>query len=135
LKGYESVIRVHINPLLGKTRLDRLTPQQVQALVNRKLEDGLAPKSVHSILALLRNALRQAERWELVSRNVASLVDPPRIERTEIQPLSLAEARIMLDAAKTDRLGALYSVALAMGLRQGEALGLRWQDVDLEQAR
>jgi hypothetical protein len=59
-------------------------------------------------------------------------VDPPRIERTEIQPLSLAEARIMLDTAKSDRLGPLYSVALAIGLRQGEALGLRWQDVDLE---
>jgi integrase len=88
------------------------------------LDDGLAPKTVLSILALLRNALRQAEQWGLVSRNVASLVDPPRSERTEIQPLSLAEAGIRLDAAKTDRLGALYSVTLAMGLRQGEALGL-----------
>jgi integrase len=127
LKGYESVIKVHINPMLGKSRLDRLSPQQVQAFVNRKLRDGLAPKTVLGILGVLRNALRLAERWSLVSRNVAALVDPPRIERTEIQPLTLAEARTMLEAARSDRLGALYSVALSMGLRQGEALGLRWQ--------
>ena len=74
----------------------------------------------------------QANRWGLVARNVAKLVDPPRQVRHEIQPLSVDEARVLLDAAQTDRLGALYSVALAMGLRQGEALGLRWRDVDLD---
>src|SRR5207237_5791992 len=122
---------VHINPFLGKTRLDRLTPQQVQALVNRKLQDGLAPKTVLGILGVLRNALRQAERWSLVSRNVAALVDPPRIERTETQPLSVVEARTMLEAANSDRLGALYSVALSMRLGQGQELGLRWQGAGL----
>lgn len=76
LKGYESVIQVHIKPALSMTRLDRLASQQIQALINRKLDDGLAPKTVLSILALLRNSLRQAEQWGLVSRNVAGLVDP-----------------------------------------------------------
>lgn len=132
LKGYESVVRVHINPTLGKVRLDRLAPQQVQRLINQKLESGLSPKTVRIILGVLRSSLGQATRWGLVSRNVASLVDPPRIERSEIQPLSVEEARTLLAAAESDRLGALYSVALAMGLRQGEALGLRWQDVDLD---
>ncbi len=131
-KGYEAVVRNHINPTLGNVRLDRLAPQQVQALVNQKLASGLAPKTVASILGILRNALGQANRWELVARNVAKLVDPPRQVRHEIQPFTVEEARVLLDAAQTDRLGALYSVALAMGLRQGEALGLRWKDVDLD---
>ncbi|MGH7876579.1 MAG: site-specific integrase [Candidatus Dormibacteraceae bacterium] len=81
---------------------------------------------------VLRTALGQAQRWGLVARNVAELVDGPRVERHEIRPFDPAEARAFLAAVATDRLSALYSVAFTMGLRQGEALGLRWMDVDLE---
>lgn len=81
---------------------------------------------------MLRTALGVARRWELVDRNVATLVDPPRAKRPKIRPLEPAEARRFLESVRGDRLEALYSVALALGLRQGEALGLRWQDVDLD---
>jgi integrase len=83
---------------------------------------------VHQVL---RTALSIAVRWDMVSRNVAKLVDRPRLERKPINPLTPDEARRFLAATKGHRLEALFSVALALGLRQGEALGLRWEDIDL----
>lgn len=80
----------------------------------------------------LRNALHQAVRWEYVTRNVAAVVGGPRMERYEIQPFTREEAHQFLAAVKGNRLEALYTVALTIGLRQGEALGLRWRDVDLD---
>ena len=130
--GYEVQVRVHIVPAIGKVQLDKLTPAQVQELMNRKLEAGLSPKTIRYMRQVLRTALAQAVKWELVARNVAELVDGPKVERHEIHPFDSAEARALLAAVATDRLQALYSVALTMGLRQGEALGLRWEDADLE---
>lgn len=130
--GYAEVVKLHLVPELGNTRLARLTPQQVQALLNKKLADKLSPRSVQLIRAILRRALAQALKWGLVARNVATLVDPPRVIRHEITPLSPANARKLMAAAPEDRLGALYSLCLAMGLRQGEALALRWSDLDLD---
>jgi integrase len=129
--GYEVHVRLHLKPALGRVQLDRLTPLHVQQLLNAKVASGLKPKSVRYIRGTLNSALNQAVRWGLISRNAASIVDGPRVEPYEIQPLTPEEARAFLAAIKSDRLGALYSVALTMGLRQGEALGLRWQDVDL----
>src|SRR5713226_6368859 len=130
--GYEVHVRLHIKPVLGRVPLEKVTPQHVQHLLNRKLEEGLKPKSVRYLRGTLRTALNDAVRWGLVSRNAAALVDGPRVERFDIQPFTPAEARVFLDSIAGERLEALYSVALTMGLRQGEALGLRWQDVDLE---
>src|SRR5207247_9792282 len=76
--------------------------------------------------------LNQAQRWGLVARNSAALVNGPRVERYEIRPFTPEEARTFLANVRGHRLEALYSVALTLGLRQGEALGLRWQDVDLQ---
>lgn len=131
-KGYEAVVRVHLVPTLGRVELLDLTPQQVQDLLGRKLAEGLAPKTVQSIRGVLRSALNEAMRWDLISRNAAALARAPRAERKPISPLGPDEARQLLAAAALDRLGALYTVALAMGLRQGEALGLTWDRVDLE---
>jgi integrase len=129
--GYEVHVRLHLKPTLGRIQLDRLTPLHVHQLLNRKIASGLKPKSVRYIRGTLSTALNQAVRWGLISRNAASLVDGPRVEQYEIQPFTPLEARAFLAVLKGDRLEALYSVALTMGLRQGEALGLRWQDVDL----
>jgi integrase len=129
--GYEVHVRLHLKPALGRIPLDRLTPLHVQQLLNHKVASGLKPKTVRYIRGTLNTALNQAVRWGLISRNAASLVDGPRVEQYEIQPFTPEEARAFLAAVKGDRLGALYSVALTMGLRQGEALGLRWTDIDL----
>jgi integrase len=130
--GYEVHVRRHLKPTLGGIRLERLTPMHVQAMMNKKLLDGLSPKSVRYIRGTLRTALNQAHRWGLVSQNAAALVDVPRVQRFAIRPFTPDEARLFLAAVHGDRLEALYSVALTMGLRQAEALGLTWQDVDLE---
>ena len=84
---------------------------------------------MHSVL---RQGLVQALRWGLVPRNVATLVERPKVTRREVQPFDPDQVRILLDAITGDRLEALYTVALAVGLRRGEALGLRWQYVDLD---
>ena len=130
--GYEVNVRLHIKPALGQLRLDQLTPLDVQRWMNLKVQEGLSPKTVRHLRATLRAALNQAIRWGMLGRNVAMLVDPPKARRYEIRPLNPEEARRFLAHIKGDRLEALYTVALALGLRQGEALGLRWQDVDLE---
>ena len=127
--SYESITKLHINPSLGKIPVRKLTPQQVQSWLNKKFRDGLNPTRMHGVL---RTALNQAVRFEVVPRNVATMVTLPRIPRYEIEAFTPAQVRTLLDALKGHRLEALYSVAVAMGLRQGEALGLRWQDVDFE---
>jgi integrase len=117
---------------IGGLRLHKLTPQHVQSLLNRRLDEGLSARTVQYMLVVLRRGFSQAVKWGLASRNVAEMVDGPRVQRPERQPLAPAEARKLLDAIRGDRLEALYSVALALGLREGEALGLCWSDIDLE---
>lgn len=132
VESYGELIRRHITPGLGAIRLDRLNAADVQRFLNAKLESGLSPRTVQYLHAILRAALNQAKKWNLVRVNVATLADPPRVERREVQPFTPEQAKQLLAAARGDRLEALYVVALALGLRLGEVLGLRWEDVDLE---
>jgi integrase len=125
----------HLIPNLDRVPLEKLSPEHVQAILRAKTEEGLAPRTVHHLRALLRIALNRAMRWGLVVRNAAALADSPRIERFDVRMLTPAEARQLLAAAENDRLAALYSVALALGLRQGEALGLSWEDIDFASRR
>jgi integrase len=78
------------------------------------------------------SALNRARKWQLVTQNVAALVDPPCHRAKEIQPLTSEQARTLIDSVRDHRLAAIVSVATALGLRQGEALGLRWHDVDFD---
>jgi integrase len=128
---YAQIVNLHILPTLGRVPVARVTPQQVQALLTVKGET-LAPATVVYIRSVLRRALGNAVRWGIVHRNVAALVDPPRIVRREVRPLSPEEARRLLDAVRGDRLEALFTVALAVGVREGEGFALQWDDVDFE---
>ncbi|HET8630265.1 MAG TPA: site-specific integrase [Thermomicrobiales bacterium] len=130
--SYAELVRLHLKPALGHHQLAKLEPGHVQAMMNAKLEAGLSPRTVQYLRAVLRRALGQALKWGLVPRNVVTLTEPPRVTPPELQTLTPAQARAFLDAVRGDRLEALYAVALALGLRQGEALGLRWQDVDVD---
>ncbi len=130
--SYDDILRLHLIPGLGRISVAKLTPAEVQAFLNVKSASGLSPRRVQYIHAVLRRALGTAERWGLASRNVAKLVDPPRVPRHEIRPLTPEQARLLLDASVGERLHALYVTALATGLRQGELLGLRWGDLDLD---
>ena len=128
----ESLCRVHIVATLGKKKLKTLNAADVQRFYRDKLDTNLSSATVHKLHVLLHKALKQAERWGLVPRNVADDVDPPKIHKDEVHPLTNEQARKLLDTARGDRLEALYVVALQSGLRQGELLALRWEDVDLE---
>jgi integrase len=130
--SYRSIVRIHLIPALGHIRIDELRPLDVQAYLNAKAASGLAPRTVAYHRNILRQALGHAERIELVGRNLAKLARPPRIPRREVRPLSPDEARAFLGAISGDRLEALYLLAIGCGLRQGEILGLRWSDVDLD---
>jgi len=129
----EQAVRLHLDPGLGRIRLTDLSPQNVQTFMNLKLGEGLSPRSVQILHATLRAALNRAVLWGEVRRNVARLVQPPRSIGKPIDPFTPDEARAFLRAVEGHRLKALFVLALASGLRQGEILGLRWQDIDLEQ--
>jgi integrase len=131
-KSYAQLVRLYIAPALGHIQLSKLGPQDIQYLLNNLLKSGLSPRTVQYCHAVLRMSLGRAYKWSLVPRNVAQLVDPPRSRRYEMRSLDPDEARTFLATVRGDRLEALYSVALSLGLRQGEALGLLWENVDLE---
>lgn len=127
---YEQLVRVHIMPTLGKRRLVELRPQHVHALYTAKRET-LSETTVHHLHACLHTALQQAVRWEIVSRNVCDLVKAPRVEKYAAAVLTRDQERQLLAAARGDRLEALYVLALTTGMREGELLGLKWENVDL----
>lgn len=126
----------HILPTLGRVQLTKLTPQHLSALYAKKLDEGQSPTSVHHLHTMLHGALEQALRWGLVARNVSDLVDPPRMAKTEMRVWTPEQAMTFLAtvAAASDRLEALYVLALTTGMRQGEMLALTWADVRLDDA-
>jgi len=130
--SYRYVVGLHLVPALGDLVLAALSPADVQAFLNAKSASGLSPRTVGYLRGVLRGALGHAERTDLVTRNVARLARPPRIPRRRVSPLSVEQVRTFVAAIAGDRLEALYLVALGVGLRQGEILGLRWSDVDLD---
>lgn len=130
--SYEQVCRVHLIPALGRHKLSKLNAKNVAAYMTSKQATGASGVTVNYHRSVLRIALNQAMRWDLVSRNVAALTQPRPHEAKQALPLSASEADAFLRATRGEPLEALYSVALSLGLRQGEALGLRCQDVDLD---
>ena len=131
--SYAQLLRLHIIPALGRIQLSELGPQHIEAFLNKKRKSGLSARTVQYLYTLLRSSLNRALKWGLVARNVATLIDRPRAERPPIKPLTPDQARTFLSALKGERLRALFVVALAEGLRQGEILGLRWENIDLEE--
>lgn len=129
---YAKDVRVHIMPALATVPLARLTPAQLQRLYRDKLASGLAPTTVLHIHKVLSRALAQALREDLVSRNVATLVDPPRVGATNVRAFSIEQARQFVAEVLGSRLEAAFLVALGAGLRRGELLALSWDDVRLE---
>lgn len=130
--NYTAIGDHHIRPTLGSKRLTKLTPADVDSLLSRKLDDGYSLSTVRRIRAVLAQALAQGERWGLVVRNVAAVTRGPRDRRREGRSLTPEQAQTLLASLSGDRHEALFVTMLALGLRRGEALGLRWVDVDLE---
>jgi integrase len=128
---YEFHVRLYLVPMLGTKRLESLSPADVRAFLTGLTRQTTAATARESH-RVLRSALASACREELISRNVASLVDPPAVEPRLPAPWTLAETLRFLDTARGDPLYAAFMLALALGLRRGEIVGLRWVDVDLD---
>jgi integrase len=133
LSRYEQELRLHILPDLGHLRVDKVQPHHLSSLYRRLLE-RLSPSSVRRVHALLHRSFNVALRWGYITVNPAQLVDAPPLPHHEIQPLSVSEARRFLTAAGDTTMHARWALAVTLGLRQGEVLGLKWDDVDLEHA-
>lgn len=134
LESYRSIVRLHLGPGIGHHRLDRLQPEHLERLYAALADKGLSPASILRAHRVLARALKVATQRGRVARNVATLVDPPAVRRPETAlPLSAQEAKQVMAAAQSQRNAARWTVALAVGLRQSEALALRWADIDLDQ--
>ena len=131
-RRYEQLFRIHIQPNLGNIKLVKLQPDHLRDLYTQKLDNGLSATTVKHIHAVLRAAMHQAERDQIIVRNVCRQVDPPRTKQYQINPLSPEQARRLIQEVSGHEDEALYLVALTTGMRQAELLGLRWQDVDLQ---
>ena len=128
---YQEYVR-HAIPRIGRVKLAQLAPVHLQGLYADKLKTGLAPSTVQHLHRALFRALVMAERWEMVHRNVARLVTPPRVPKYKLQPLTADEVRQLFAAAEGHRFEAAFVVAVVTGLRLGELLALRWCDVGLD---
>ncbi len=133
--GYEVAVRVHLVPGIGQHRLDRLEPEHMESLYRRMQANGARKAgTAHQVHRTCRTALGEAVRRGYAAKNAASLAKPPRMEQdeNEIEPYSLDEIQRLLIQVNRRRNSARWMLALALGLRQGETLGLRWVDVDLD---
>ncbi|PJE99674.1 site-specific integrase [Streptomyces carminius] len=157
--SYEVMARLYIAPSLGRKKLNRLSPADVRRFL-AEFRDGClcclrgldanraederkccakgrcchrhpSARTVQYVHAVLRSALQQAMREELIARNVARIVETPTVVRQEVRPLDRTEVRMLLKAARSHRLYALWLLLVSTGLRRGEVLALTWDDIDL----
>lgn len=133
-KQYEQVSRQHILPTLGEKRLRDVTPEQIQRLYNQMIRNGSSPRTVQLVHSVLHRALVHAVKLGLIPRNPDDATMPPKPKRKEMQFYDENQVQQLLITAKTtgDRFTALYHLAIATGMRQGELLGLKWSDLDWE---
>lgn len=135
--GYDLVVRCHLVPTIGTVKLQKLGPTHLLKLYQQKLQQGLSPRRVAIIHAVIHRALAEAVRWRLVPRNVADDVKPPRQEHDEPQVWTVEQVRRFMGVSQESdsRYAPALVVTLALGLRVGELLGLRWDSVDWERGQ
>ncbi|HEY5472589.1 MAG TPA: tyrosine-type recombinase/integrase, partial [Candidatus Limnocylindrales bacterium] len=143
--SYVQHVECHVAPHIGSVKLQKLSGSQVNALYAKLAEtgrkdgkSGLSPMTIHHVHACLHKACKDAVRWGHISRNPLDAADPPRKKgdgSKEMQTWSKEQLRAFLEAMAGERLYALWHTIAMTGMRRGEAIGLRWSDVDLENAR
>ena len=129
-EAYRTILNKHLIPELGSIRLQKLTAQHVQKLYAKKQKEGLSAGRVRGIHAVLHRALEHARRVKLVGSNICNDVELPRHVQREMQPLIIEQAMLLLQKVKGHHLEAVLTLALTTGMRRGELLALRWQDID-----
>lgn len=132
VEQYRSIVQKHLTPALGRIRLKTLAPADVEAMLRGKAESGLSSSTCMRIRSVLRMALHKAQVEGHVHRNVAELARRPRVTHQERKSLTVEEARRLLAAVRDTSMEAPLTVMLLHGLRPGEAMGLTWDDIDLD---
>lgn len=130
--AYEVAVRVHLIPGLGAHKLKKLEPEHLEKLYAKMQDSGSSAGTAHQAHRTMRTALAAAHKRGHVTRNVAALASAPKLDDNEVEPYSVSEVKRLLEEAKGRRNGARWAIALALGLRQGEVLGLKWSDVDMD---
>lgn len=131
--GYKVDVTKHLIPGIGAHRLDKLKPEHLEKLYARMQRSGSSPGTAHHVHRTIRAALNEAARRDHLNKNPATLAKAPVLSGEEIEPYDLEEIRRLFKAAdELPRNSARWGIALALGLRQGEALGLRWENVNLD---
>ena len=137
-ENYQYMINVHLKPVLGHINISKLQPSHLQEYYAQKLsngkidEGGLSAQSVKHHHRLIFKALKDAVKWQLIVRNVAEAVTPPKTRKVEMQTGDNEQVRTFLDVSKDSTYFPIYLTAINTGMRRGEVLGLRWQDIDFE---
>jgi len=129
---YRTLLNKHILPDIGHIQLQKLTVRDVQSFYARKIKEGLSARTVHVLHAILHKALHDAAQASLLARNVCNHVSLPRIEKYETHILSEQQAQKLLEVVQGHQLETLFLLALTTGMRRGELIGLRWQDIIFE---
>ncbi|MFJ8097025.1 tyrosine-type recombinase/integrase [Streptomyces griseofuscus] len=130
--GYGVAVRKHLIPGLGAHRLDRLKPEHIEVFYAKMQANGSKPATAHQVHRTFRTALNEAVRRGHLGKNPVQLAKAPKVREREVEPYTVAEVQRLLKAASERRNSARWAVALALGLRQGEVLGLKWDDIDLD---
>ncbi|MFI6032439.1 tyrosine-type recombinase/integrase [Amycolatopsis magusensis] len=130
--AYEVACRVHLIPGIGAHKLRKLEVEHLEKLYRKMIREGSKPGRVHQVHRTIRAALNEAKRRRHISENPAELARAPKVDEEEVEPCTVEEVQRLLETAAKFRNSARWAVALALGLRQGEALGLMWADVNLD---
>jgi integrase len=130
--GYAQMLRKHLSGRVGLVPIQKLRAADLQAIYAAMAKDGLADRTRLHLHRITRRMLEHAVQWGVVSRNVADMLDAPRVRETEVEILSPAQVQTVLETLRDKPLYPIVALALASGLRRGELLALRWQDVDLD---
>ncbi|QQE75684.1 site-specific integrase [Brevibacillus composti] len=133
--NHEVAVRSRIIPVLGHHELDKLSPLHVTKYLTELQKEDLSADYIKYLHAVLKKALNQAVKWQLIPKNIMDHVDPPRLAQKEIVTWTAEQANEFLSHAKEDKYYIGFVLAIYTGMRRGEILGLRWKDIDFEQAR
>ncbi|MGW9497467.1 tyrosine-type recombinase/integrase [Streptomyces prasinus] len=132
IDGYRVAVYHHLIPGLGAHRLEKLEPEHLERFYKKMQDNGSATGTAHQAHRTIRTALNETVRRQHLASNPASVAKAPKVEEEEVEPYTVEEVQCLLAEASKHRNTARWVLALALGLRQGEVLGMQWDDIDFE---